>query len=194
MKQEKKRKIISVIGKSGWGKSHFVKQYIHLFDRLLVLDVMNEDEYSAITDNVFYDFDEFKDFIIEHKEDEKLKIVVRFDDDDDYINALALAYEAENFTVIIEEMHNFSSGQSMSKPLSKILRLGRHKSISIIGISHRLFDCHNVYRMNIDCLVAFNVTTPSDIDYFKKIDWIGEEGANQIEKLERFKCKIFYNN
>ena len=110
----RRRKIIVVCGKTGYGKSYFTKQQLlPLIDRFVILDTMGEYEDGIDVDNssfiVFKEIDSYRQHMIDHCEDTTLEVCVQFDNVEEYEYAFDVANAAENTTVVIEEISTFMS-------------------------------------------------------------------------------------
>ena len=182
----KQRKIIANVGQTGSGKSYVTKYIVYnLLARVIVFDIMNEYDHKDFIK--FYEFESFREYVKEHFKEKDLKIIIKFDNEDDYAKSIELAYLIGNITIVLEEIHNYASATSIDPELNKIIRYGRHKDISIIGTSQRFNDLHLLYRNNIDVLIAHSLTMPNDLKYLAQIGFVGKEGAEQIGNLSKDK-------
>lgn len=181
-----KRKIIAVCGKTGSGKSYITKYMVYnYFNRVVVLDIMNEYEHKDF--EIFTDFNSFKEYYKDNYKEKDFKVILKFSDSiEEYEYAMELVYFYGKMMIVIEEIHNYASSKYITPVLNKILRMGRHRDISVLATSQRFNDLNLIFRVNIDVLIAHNLTMPNDIEYLSKIGFVGEEGGKRIEQLS---CK-----
>lgn len=194
----KYRKITIVAGKTGYGKSYFVKNtIIPELDRVIIFDLLSEynkeNDFNNLGFIYFYDINSFQSYIAEHYSDDTLQIIITLEDSESYEFALQLSIMLDNVTIVIEEIANFTSAHSNSPELEKLIRFGRHKSISLVGITQRFSDVSLLLRDNLDNLIVFNLTAPNDINYLSHISYIGDR-AEDITKLTRKEYLIFCND
>jgi hypothetical protein len=197
MAEYKHRRIILVVGKTGCGKSHLVKTAISDCKRLIILDIQGEypsDDYPLHNPVTFIQFDQYKQYVRDHVGDSEFCIICRFDEIEEYEAAIEIAYHAEQLTIVIEEAHNFGNAHKMSPIFERIIRLGRHHCITVVGVSQRLMDMHTLARSNADCIVCFALTMPADIKYLEDVPWIGVEGAARVANLAKYEKVIFFAN
>lgn len=190
----KHRRIILVVGKTGCGKSHLVKSLLPLAKRLVILDIQGEypdPQYPLHDVTIFDDFDDFKTFMLKNLDMQRFTAVCRFDYIEDYEAAIEVAYHAENLTVVVEEAHNFGNAHKMTPVFERIVRLGRHHSITVIAISQRLMDLNTLVRSNADAIVCFALSMPADVKYLEQVPWIGEQ-AQEVARLEKYDKRVFF--
>ena len=188
----KRRKIVCVCGKTGYGKSYFVKtQIIPLPKRCIVFDINGEYENEKFIE--IANLDDYADFIEEHCEDDVLRVIARLHNQEEYEYAFELADLATNCTIVIEEISNFASPHNYSETLERLIRFGRHQSTSLIAISQRIVDFGPLLLNNADLLVCFQLTDKNDINRLNTITYVGEKGSEKIEKLQKYKYIAFLN-
>ncbi len=189
----KKRKIVLVVGKTGYGKSFLVKSVIGQLDRCVILDLLGE--YSDAFPNwqLVTDLQSVADCLKASPEaDDTLKIVVQLGDLESYERVIEMVYRVGNLTLVCEEISNFCSATYMTPAIENIIRFGRHRSVSVVGISQRLFDMSLLLRNNADMLICFNLTAPNDLSYLESLPYVGEQ-AQEVGRLSKYQSKIFIN-
>jgi len=188
---KKQRKITLVVGKTGYGKSFIVKDAINRLDRVVIFDTLGEyNNYEDFT--VVTTLKDLHKELLQKYEDTYMQIICRYTEQEQYETALAMCYMVGNLTVVIEEISNFSNAHALSPILEKIVRFGRHRDMSIIGITQRFSDIGLLLRNNLDMLVCFNLTAPNDINYLREIEFIGDN-ADSVPKLKRYQFLVFTN-
>lgn len=84
-----------------------------------------------------------------------------------------LAWERQNCVVMVDEIHNFVPNIHGGIPpwFKKIVLRGRHRNVSIIGISQRPANVHNDFLSEAAAqqLFVFRLAFPTDLDALKKI-------------------------
>lgn len=187
---DKQRKIVVVIGKTGYGKSYFVQhELLPYLDRIVIFDVMGEYDLDGyiIIDDVGTLREHLKDCL-----EKTMYCVCRLTSQDDYEIAFKMCQIASGVTVVIEEISNFASPYYMTPYLEQLIRFGRHTSTSVIGITQRVCDVGPLFLNNSDLLVCFQLTDRNDIDRLRSINYVGDN-ADQVCTLGRYQSKLFFN-
>ena len=193
---KKQRKIVTVVGKTGYGKSYLIKSIISRLHRVVIFDLMSE--YAEEKEFDFSDFQYFRrlnDFLSYLQTVNRLDAIqvrITFDNEEHYEAALQACLLVGDVVCVIEEVHNFSSAYYLSPTLEKIVRFGRHKAISLICITQRFSDIGVLLRNNIDLLVCFNLTAPNDLKYLAELPYVGET-AQEVGKLKKHQFYAFLN-
>lgn len=192
MIHNKQRRIICIAGKTGGGKSHYVKHEIipHL-TRYVIFDLMEEYEpYGSI---VFNDLEDFREFVVDNVENDIFKIVCRFEDQEDYETGFEIVNFMENCYCVIEEISNFASPHAYSPTLEKVIRFGRHKSTSIIGVTQRICDCGPLLLNNCDLIVCYSLTDANDLKRLRQTGCVGKR-YSEVAQLSGHEKILFFNN
>lgn len=194
----KQRIITLVVGKTGYGKSFYVKsELVTIFPRHVIFDLMSEYvegiDFNPKGYEIFTDIEDFYEFMYQHTEDKRLRVICQFDDQCDYEYAFKVTYASENTAVIIEEIANFITPHKIVVELESLIRFGRHKSTSIVATTQRINDLHPLFLNNADILVAFNLSDRNDIKRLQSIHYIGDR-ALEIPSLKKTKYIAFYNS
>jgi DNA helicase HerA-like ATPase len=191
------RKITLIVGKTGYGKSYFLKtKILPVLQRVIIFDIMNEynedNDFNAIGYIYINEIENFREYLSDNYDKEQLKVIITLDSHDEYEFALQLCNVLTNITVVIEEISNFSNAYGNNPELEKIIRFGRHRSLSIIGVTHRFSDLSLLLRNNLDNLIIFNLTAPNDIKYLSELYYIGDK-ACKIPQLKKRQFLTFEN-
>jgi hypothetical protein len=158
----KHRTIKLVLGKTGSGKSSFVKkELIRNIERLIIIDALSEYENGIIFTNV----DTLIEYIIDNKinQHDNFKFICRFTDDKDIELLFLLVFELSNLTLLVEECEIYVSPNSKSSNFLKLVRYGRHKNISIIGVARRSTELSLTFRSQTDTIFSFKQTDKNDL-------------------------------
>lgn len=191
------RKITLIVGKTGYGKSYFLKtKILPSLERVIIFDLMNEynedNDFNSSGYIYINDIENFREYLSDNYDNEQLKIIVTLDSHEEYEFALQLCNILINVTIVIEEINNFSNAYGNTPELEKIIRFGRHRSLSIIGVTQRFSDLSLLLRNNLDNLIIFNLTAPNDIKYLSELFYIGDM-ACKIPQLKARQFLIFEN-
>jgi hypothetical protein len=176
----KHRTIKLVLGKTGSGKSSFVKkELIRNIERLIIIDALSEYENGII----FYDVDTLIEYILDNQvnQHDNFKYICRFTDDKDIELLFLLVFELSNLTLLVEECEIYVSPNSKSSNFLKLVRYGRHKNISIIGVARRSTELSLTFRSQTDTIFSFKQTDKNDLVKMEEL------GLYDLDKLEDYK-------
>lgn len=132
---------ITIFGMTGSGKSVLCRTLQGYFKNVIVFDTLFE--YQDNEGLVFYNFNQFSDFLIRTQKEEILpKIIIRFSPDIDETteinNYLKMIYFRGDCTVVLEEVQNFASVHKIPKYLKQISLTGRHQKVNFITTTQRI--------------------------------------------------------
>ena len=169
------REISLVFGKTGMGKSNYIKGYLSSLKRVIILDPL--DEYPAME---FTDPEEMLDYL-EGKETFCVKSC----------NILDLEVIGEivdsmrDVTFIIEEAQRClpASRQDLPDSLQRIIFLGRHFGRSLVIAAQRPSIVHIAARSQWTRIVTFNLTEVNDVRWLEGTSGYDVQGENDIRKL-----------
>ena len=170
-----KREISLVFGKTGMGKSNFLKVYLQSLRRVIILDPL--DEYPA---REFTDIGEMINDL-EDKENFRVKSCNILD-----LEALGEIVDAmRNVTLIVEEAQRClpASRQDLPDSLQRIIFLGRHFGRSLVVAAQRPSIVHIAARSQWTRIVTFNLSEVSDVGWIKSTSGYDVENENDIRKL-----------
>jgi DNA helicase HerA-like ATPase len=180
------REISLVFGKTGMGKSNWIKVYLESLKRVIILDPM--DEYPALE---FVDMakEEMEEYL-KGKETFRVKscnildldslceIASRGDDRDD-------PDAMRNVTLIIEEAQRCLPASRLDLPeaLQKIIFLGRHFGRSLVIAAQRPSIVHIAARSQWTRIVSFNLTEVNDVRWIEGTSGYDVQREYDIRKL-----------
>lgn len=179
MIQKKRRKIILIFGRTGSGKSYLVNRMLKTLNRYIIVDAMQEYTNGLI----FTDLDSFVEYIINNYDPDpkkEMKLIVRFDNDETFEKFFEICFELENYTLVLEEAEIYISAQAKKSNFLKIVRYGRHRSISIIAVARRIPELSNDVKANADEIISYKQIIARDIKY------LSEMGFNKVDKLKLY--------
>ena len=190
MKQnEKKNFIFLVFGQKGFGKSYLIKQMIkkRLKSKHRFVVVDPNAEYSASFDRAY----SRGDFIKQAKQKWGLSsFIIYYTPEKDGDEIFDIVYELGDTTLIIDEAHLWGRGADFDSGLRQIIRMGRHRRINVIMITHRPADLDPLIRMQSDIIISFRQTEMIDIKGFK--DFVDD--PERLMKLPRGKYLAIKGN
>ena len=159
------KKKILILGKTGSGKSCLAKSLLKKYDRYIVFDTM--DEY---TDGVIVESLGELAKLWRKCHTGNFRIIYRPRRPEEDVEAIAkLVYECENLTFLCEEIDLFGSAYKISDEMSDILRRGRHKEITFIGVTQRPFGINRLITSQSKEIYVFATNEPRDQDYLKQL-------------------------
>lgn len=167
----KKRFIYLIFGKTGSGKTFYVKKLIKNFKRVIILEP-SLDEY----DNegiIFYDFLSLITYIKQYNVNltTNFIFVCKFTNDEDVEKLFILCERLKNLVLILEECEIFISPYNKSSNFLRLVRYGRHYNISIIGIARRLSELSLDFRAQVNKIISFIQTDNRDVQNMVKLGY-----------------------
>jgi len=173
------REIALIFGKTGMGKSNYIKTYLSELKRVIILDPL--DEYPAI------EFQNLEDIVshIEMNEKNPKGFCVKS------CNILHLESLGEivdslnDVTFIIEEAQRClpASRQELPDSLQRIIFLGRHFGRSLVIAAQRPSIVHIAARSQWTRIVTFNLTEVGDLQWLKGTSGYDLDTEDDIRKL-----------
>ncbi len=167
--------ITLVFGKRGSGKTYLVKKLIRDLYSAVVADVFNE--YAPLP------LAKTPQDIVDNR-----KIRVMMDSENAENLFLETISHLKNRTIVIEEIDRFCSPYWIEPRLDRLVRYGRHKNISIIGVSRRPVEIHRNLTANANEIISFRMIEPNDLKYFRQIS---TNFSMEIQHLGRYEFAKF---
>lgn len=174
----KQRNITLIFGKTGTGKTSLAKTLLDSYNRKIIIDSQLEYHNGLI----FYDLPTFRDYILENSIPENFSYILRFSNDDELERFFIIAYEIENYCLMLEECSLYISPFAKRSEISRIVNFGRHKEISMIGIARRTTELSTEFRSQVNRIYTFKQTLPKDLDNMEKLGF----NRNEVENLSDY--------
>ena len=194
----KSREVVLITGKTGSGKSVLMKDLLLKQERCIIFDsILEYPEQDPPFPALFiYNYRDLINYLInnQHKpykivfvplQDPKSEIQLKTGETLTIFELVCkVAYETlNNVTFAVEEIANFMNKNSCPLYFDKIIRLGRHSSISIACTTQRPADMHPNLKAQCTRFISFKQHLPNDIEWIRQI--IGDE-AFALKDLEAF--------
>ena len=156
-----KRDIIHVVGKTGTGKSTFIREYLLNLPRMIIVDP--KEEYAG---PIAESPDEMIDYIETHRH-----FMVRTCDMDSLPIICDIAKAAGNVLLVFEEAESVvpQSAVKLPEELRDLIFRGRKWSVSMLFSSQRPAKIHIDARSQWTRLIVFNGTETADIDWIESV-------------------------
>jgi hypothetical protein len=178
---ELQNKFIGVCGRKGTGKSVTARRILQRQDRVFVADQMFEHSWVP-QHNTFDDLDEVEEFF-EWAAVQRYccaSYIPKGDLKEDMEELCQIVYEHGNVVFGIEEVASLCGANFLPPALSRITRLGRHQSLSVVYTTQRAGEISRALTAATDIFVLFHCAEPRDLAC------IAERCGNQIaEKVAR---------
>lgn len=170
-------KITTVLGMKGSGKTTLVKFLTRKRQRILFLDPNLEYREGLI-------FRSFQQLLQWHvrAEDPEQRYICRFESDADIADALAFAWSAQGWALVVEEADLLCSPQGIEETFSRIIRHGRHRKLDLFAVSRRPAEISRLLTSQSDEIISFAQREESDLEYLRKRGFDPEK----LKSLQQF--------
>lgn len=176
------KKIILIFGKRGSGKSYLANKLIENESRLVVFDTMSEYENGVVFGTE--DYDRFLEFWKQLYR-KQFRIVYRPiipDAEAEYI--CDLVYALGNCCFLVEEIDCYCTSCQISDSFAAIVQRGRHKNLTLIGITQRPYGINRLLTSQAKEIYVFNTNEPRDREYLRTL--LGQEIEPKLDALKQY--------
>jgi hypothetical protein len=176
------KKIKLIFGKRGTGKSYLAKKLIESEERILIFDTMSE-----YTEGVVFGTEDYPQFLEFWRKVyiHPYRIVYRpLRPDVEIENICRLVYALGNMCLLVEEVDCYAGTFNISDSLTNIIQRGRHKNISLIGITQRPFGIHRLLTSQAKEIYVFSTNEPRDREYLRLL--LGQDVDSKLDALKQF--------
>lgn len=176
------KKIILIFGKRGSGKSYLAKKLIENEPRLMIFDTMSEYENGIVFGTE--DYEPCLDFwrSVYRK---KFRLIYRPLKPDVEIDAISdLIYSLGNCCFLVEEIDCYCTPYQISDSFAAIVQRGRHKNITLIGITQRPYGINRLLTSQAKEIYVFNTNEPRDREYLRTL--LGQEIEAKLDALKQY--------
>ncbi|MBA7518467.1 hypothetical protein ES705_10537 [subsurface metagenome] len=176
------KKIILIFGKRGSGKSFLARKLIENEPRLLIYDTMSE-----YTDGIVFGPEDYEDFLAFWRQvyRKRFRIIYRPIKPDVEIEQICdLVYTLGNCCFFVEEIDCYCTAYQISDTFAAIVQRGRHKNITLIGVTQRPFGIHRLLTSQAKEIYVFNTNEPRDREYLRTL--LGQEIEAKLDALKQY--------
>lgn len=174
------KKVILIFGKRGGGKSFLAAVLLKQYPRVLIYDTLHEYESGFIFDNI----GDLARFWRRNTRGNFRLIYQPTDPEKDFEQIANLVWLCGNMAFAVEEVDIFSSPHSIGDSFKNVLQRGRHRQITLIGISQRPFGIHRLLTSQAKEIYIFNMNEPRDREYLRAL--LGSQIETTLDGLEKF--------
>lgn len=180
--------IVTVLGRKGSGKTTLAMAMLKEHNRVVALDTMGQ--YSPRSrDDLCVTFNAAIAALARTDARKKFVISVRLDDVEDYADILDLCYHVPRSLIVIEEASLFCSPFNLPTCLSRLIRYGRHREISLLFIARRPSELHRDVTAQSDAVVTFAQSEPRDLQYLSA--YAGRDVTREVRSLPLYRCAAY---
>lgn len=181
---KKERKVITITGKTGRGKSHLTQFYLAKnFAKkmpVIVADAMHEYQTN-------FSFDYVQDFL-EHVyengiENHIYSVGIKSDLEAKKLFTVSNCCGVEH-CLIVEEASKYCSPYNIESNLYDIVSYGRHKAINVILSAQRFAQINRLMTSQSDFFITFQQTEVNDLNTIKSY-------TNEIDKIKNLQKREF---
>lgn len=149
---------IFVVGKKGFGKTWYIINRILIPAKkpYIVIDPLKEYPVKAR-------FEDVDTFLAAAARGLPRSVGLTLPFQDDVFEVFAFCWHLTPHILVIEEFHLYASVHSVAPALQRIFRMGRHRQIDIVGVSHRIGDLPQIALTQVDNIVMFRQQGPRDL-------------------------------
>jgi DNA helicase HerA-like ATPase len=177
------REISLVFGKTGSGKSNYIKTYLAELSRIIIIDPLNE--YPG---RPFTDIGEMMDYLEPLAEPKpENKFCVKSCNAEDLEPISEIVNVLDDVTFIIEEAQRClpASNEKLPDAFNRIIFQGRHFGRSLAIAAQRPSIVNIRARSQWTRVISFNLTEPSDVGWLEHVSGynLTDSQENDIRKL-----------
>lgn len=181
------KKITIVIGKRGSGKSYLVKKMIADEKKLFIWDLMSEYEQGVIFEQET--LTKMCQFWQDHYR-RPHRIIYRPLNPKAEMDFIAgCIYSLGDITFVVEEIDAICSTFDMPEVFHAIVQRGRHKNITLIGVTPAPYGIHRNLTRQAKEIYVFNTNEPRDIQYLSNL--LGVAIADKIQNLNQYEYVLW---
>lgn len=177
------KKIIIIFGKRGKGKTYLARKLVASEGRLLIFDTLCHD----YTDGVVFETERWFEFCQFWKQTYRsnFRLIYRPLNPAEEIERIAdLVYSLGDMTFLVEEIDCYCTAHEISESFAHIIQRGRHKNITLIGITQRPYGIHRLLTSQAKEIYVFGTNEPRDRDYLSLL--LGQEIEVKLDNLREY--------
>ena len=177
---ELQNRIIGVAGREGSGKSTAARRILQSCSRLFVFDCMADHSWVP---NSFRNIDDVDEFLAWASMQTGFagRLIPQSDLAEDFAELSGIVNEQGNMLYAVEEVPMLCSPSFLPPQFDQIVRLGRHRRISLLWTAQRMAEVARRLTAATDVFVLFAHTEPRDLEAIA--DRCGSEVADKVAGL-----------
>jgi len=176
------KKVILIFGKRGSGKSFLAHKVVQDEKKLVVFDIMSEYE-----NGVIFDAENYEDCLRFWRKvyRGRFRLIYRPLKPDEEIDKICeLVYILGNCCFLVEEIDCYCSSHRISDQFAAIIQRGRHKNITLIGVTQRPYGVNLLLTSQAKEIYVFNTNEPRDREYLRTL--LGQEIEPKLDLLMEY--------
>ena len=143
------------------------------------------DTFSDYTEGVVFEayekFAEFWRLIYQHP----YRLIYRPLKPDEEIEKIAeLVFTIGDICFVVEEIDCYCTAYQIGESFAHVIQRGRHKNITLIGITQRPYGIHRLLTSQAKEIYVFNTNEPRDRDYLRIL--LGQDIDIQLDQLKQY--------
>lgn len=179
-----------IVAKRGFGKTTLLKNFLKQLPAWSLYDINHEynaQEFNAV---IVYYFNDLK-FLLQRNEP-RIIFKPKTSKIETFEFWCAIHYElARDYILILEEINKFLPSTMGSVYGKKLIDMGRHKNLGMIGTCRRIIGLDKDYTAQCDNFFMGRTFLPNDLKYIA--EFLPEEILKKITKLPKFSF-IYWND
>lgn len=179
--------ITVVVGRKGSGKSTLTREIAEEYDRVIAVDAMGDygsEEGFAET----HGLEEACRYLVKVADRPRFRVSLRDLTIPEGVTVLRVVWEIPDSLLVMDEISLYASPTSFPDELSRIVLMGRHRSISQVYATVRPALVNRNITSQADLIVAFQTHEQRDVLYLKSV--LGEK-ADALPHLAPFEILVY---
>lgn len=176
------KKIILIFGKRGSGKSYLAGKLVEKESRIVIFDTIGE-----YVNGVIFNSESLDRFVAFWRQvyRKNFRLIYQPLNPDAEIESISgLVYSLGNVCFLVEEIDCYCSSYQISDSFAAIVQRGRHKNITLIGITQRPYGIHRLLTSQAKEIYVFNTNEPRDREYLRAL--LGQEIEAKLDSLKQY--------
>ena len=184
--ENNRRSIVTILGKSGSGKSELIRRILRDVDRpTFIIDALSEYRDFGVH---FYSSESLFRFVIDGRPNMTRIYVLNTQHDDESERFFRFVRWLKNVSVVVDECDMYAGTHNIDPNLSEIVRYGRHRNISLLCAARRPSEINITIRSQSDSIVSFKQDETSDVKRLAE-RWGSE--AERVRDLGEYQFIVF---
>jgi len=175
-----------ICGSKGSGKSYLANELLKSFNNITCIVWDYNFQFHDARSMLFHTLDELLEVFDKAKRGRY--ILQPYDKSQQaFENLCDAVFERGNCVLFLDELHLFTSKQSLIKPFQNLILSGRPRGVSVISISTRPASIPNSVLSNASHVFCFRLNIESDVKFLES--WMGSEVWQLMPVDKRQKMK-----